>query len=117
MSNRFNKLILELGSHSIDQYPNEACGIINKQFEYIPCRNISKKPKTSFILDPIDYIKLRAEIWGIFHSHPGADIPVPSNRDINSLISTYKYIVGFGKHFYIYDTSFIEVFNESHLTL
>lgn len=97
------KLLNDMGTHSISEFPKEACGIITKELMYIPCRNISKNPKTSFIIDPIDIYKNIDNILGFFHSHPGSSDPIPSTRDAESaMFSEYLFVVGFGTKFYRY---------------
>lgn len=97
------KLLNDMGTHSISEFPKEACGIITKDLVYVPCRNISKNPKTSFIVDPIDIYKNIDNILGFFHSHPGSSDPIPSTRDAESaMFSEYLFVVGFGTKFYRY---------------
>jgi proteasome lid subunit RPN8/RPN11 len=115
----FDNLCNDMGSHSLLDFPRECCGIITTSFEYKPARNISTKPKNSFIIDPLDILKYENCIWGFYHSHPGSDDPIPSKQDLYSTVfSEYKFIVGFGTKFYIYwldkDSLKFEEFNESH---
>jgi proteasome lid subunit RPN8/RPN11 len=116
----FDKLLSDVQSHSVRDYPREACGIITKDFNYIPCKNISNRPKTSFVIDPLAILEHEDNIWGFYHSHPGSADPIPSKKDLEStLFSEYKFLVGFANNTYIYwlneqsDLSF-EKFNESH---
>ncbi len=121
MSN-FANLLFQMGMHSQSELPKEACGIITKDLTYIPCRNISKNPKTSFVIDPRDIANNIDNILGFFHSHPGSSDPVPSRKDATSAIfSEYLFVVGFGTNFYKYwlennDLKF-EKLNESHFTI
>ena len=72
-------------------------------FEYIRCKNISPSPKISFLLDPEALVKNDGNIWGIFHSHPGEDNPIPSKEDkVSAAFNEYKFLVGFNNKFYIY---------------
>lgn len=117
--NKFLDLCRSMGTHSLREFPREACGIITKNFEYLECKNISTKPKTSFIIDPLDILKHENDIWGFFHSHPGSEDPIPSKQDLYSTVfSEYRFIVGFGDNFYIYwldnDNLSFEEFNEGH---
>lgn len=99
----FNALIDAMGTHSISQFPLEACGIITKDLQYIPCKNISKAPKTSFVIDPRDMISHVDNILGFFHSHPGSSDPIPSSKDMASTVfSEYLFVVGFSTKFYKY---------------
>lgn len=103
MESKFNQLITQMGVHSLNDYPAEACGIITTDFEYVPCKNISPQPKLSFILDPVAIYLNEDKIWGFFHSHPGDENPLPSEKDVSSTIfNEYKFVVGFKDKFYIY---------------
>jgi proteasome lid subunit RPN8/RPN11 len=118
----FENLLQSIQTHSLVEYPKEACGIITKELKYIPCKNLSKNPKNSFIIDPLAILHNEDNIWGFYHSHPGSADPIPSNRDIASTVfSEYKFLVGFAQNTYIYwleDNSLkFEKFNESHCTL
>lgn len=117
--NNFNSLVESIGKHSLAEYPKEACGIITKNFDYIPCRNISSSPKNSFVLDPYAILEHEDNIWGFYHSHPGSADPIPSKKDIESTVFTeYKFLVGFAGNTYIYwlenNNLKFERFNESH---
>ena len=122
MLNSFELLVQSIQTHSLVEYPKEACGIITKQLNYIPCKNISKSPKNSFIIDPLSILANEDNIWGFYHSHPGSADPIPSKKDIESTIFTeYKFLVGFAQHTYIYwlekgDLKF-ERFNKDHCAL
>lgn len=92
-----------MGNHALAEFPREACGIITKTFEYVPCRNISASPKNSFVVDPLAIVKHLDNIWGFFHSHPGSSDPIPSTKDAASAFFTeYAFVVGFGTKFYKY---------------
>ena len=92
-----------MGHHFLSEYPREACGLITKDFTYIPCKNISPAPKDSFIVDPITLLKYEDNTWGIVHSHPGDENPIPSEKDMASTVfDEYKFIVGFSDKFFIY---------------
>jgi len=119
MQSSFDILLQALQTHSLMEYPKEACGIITKDFEYVPCKNVSSKPKTSFILDPLAIIEYENNIWGFYHSHPGSADPIPSKKDLDSTVfSEYKFLVGFAQNTYIYwleDNALkFEKFNENH---
>jgi len=119
MQSSFDILLQTLQTHSLMEYPKEACGIITKDFEYVPCKNVSSKPKTSFILDPLAIIEYENNIWGFYHSHPGSADPIPSKKDLDSTVfSEYKFLVGFAQNTYIYwleDNALkFEKFNENH---
>ena len=99
----YAKLKEDMNNHALRDYPKEAVGIILKDFTYVPCKNISTTPKNDFILDPIVFITYEDNIWGIFHSHPGADKPIPSKDDkVSAAFQEYKFLVGFNNEFYIY---------------
>jgi proteasome lid subunit RPN8/RPN11 len=116
---KFEHLVQAMGNHSIAEYPREACGIITKDLAYIPARNISKNPKTSFIVDPIAIAAHYDNILGFFHSHPGSTDPIPSARDVASTaFANYMFVVGFSQNFYRYWTDEgnlrFEKLNENH---
>lgn len=122
MSKRFDKLINDMGIHAQNEYPREVCGIITKFYQYVPCKNISPLPKDSFILDPISLLEYEDNTWGIFHSHPGDENPLPSEEDLqHTIFDYYKFIVGFAAKFYIYwydkklECLRYEPFTEEHL--
>jgi proteasome lid subunit RPN8/RPN11 len=97
------KLLNDMNNHALRDYPRECVGIITKDFNYIPANNISDKPRFTFFLDPADLLKHDGNIWGIFHSHPGSDNPIPSSEDkISAAFSEYKFLVGFNNKFFIY---------------
>ena len=101
--NNFNQLIESMGKHAQAEYPKECCGLITKEFSYIACKNISPLPKESFIIDPESLLEYENDCWGIFHSHPGEENPIPSEEDKRGAVfEEYKFIVGFNTKFYIY---------------
>ena len=100
---RFTNLKEDMNNHALRDYPREAVGVILKNFTYVPCKNISHAPKDSFILDPATFVRHDNDIWGIFHSHPGSDKPIPSQDDkVSAAFQQYKFLVGFNNKFYIY---------------
>lgn len=118
---RLEKLKEQMSAHALKDYPREAVGIITLDFEYIPCKNISDTPKTNFYLDPADLVRNDGNIWGIFHSHPGEEHPIPSSEDkVSAAFNMYKFVVGFNTTFYIYwldkniDALRFEAFEERH---
>jgi len=74
----FKKLEKEMKAHALHDFPRECVGIISKELEYIRCKNVSQTPKTNFFLDPAALVKYDDNIFGIFHSHPGDEDPIPS---------------------------------------
>lgn len=118
----YEQLTQDMNNHALRDYPKECVGIITKEFKYIPCKNISDIPKLTFYLDPADLVRHDGNIWGIFHSHPGSDNPIPSSEDkISAAFQEYKFIVGFNNKFYIYwydsavDALKYTLFEEKHL--
>lgn len=92
---RYEKLIQSFKDHMESTPSEECCGIITKDFEYIPCDNLSPYPKDSFILDPKALLKYADSCWGIFHSHTSEHSEIPSNKDADSTIfKQYKFIMG-----------------------
>ena len=100
---QFKDLINAMGKHAQMEYPNEVCGIVTTNWEYIPCKNLSPSPKDSYVLDPIALLEHEDIIYAIFHSHAGDENPLPSEADFaHTVFDCYKFIVGFNKKFYIY---------------
>lgn len=101
---RYERLINSLCAHMANDKTVECCGIITTDFEYIPCKNISSKPKNSFVLDPYALVKYEDRCWGIFHSHTEHHDELPSEEDKKSAsMLEYKFIVGnLNKTFYLY---------------
>tara|TARA_Y100000310_G_scaffold154728_1_gene154230 strand:+ start:2058 stop:2411 length:354 start_codon:yes stop_codon:yes gene_type:complete len=90
-------------NHADSQHPNECCGIVTTDFEYVPYRNIAPDPENYFVLDPIAFVDHPNDCWAIFHSHPDQDNPLPSENDIESTsFEEYKFIVGWKEKFYLY---------------
>ena len=119
---KFKQLKKEMSKHSLDEYPKECVGIVTKDFEYIPCENISTQPKLTFILNPGDLVKHDGNIWGIFHSHPGEENPIPSKEDkVSAAFQEYKFLVGFKENIYIYwldknvDALIFDEFKDIHI--
>ena len=119
---RFLKLKEDMNAHAMLDYPRGCVGIITNDFKYIPCNNISHMPKHTFILDPADLVKNDGNIWGIFHSHPGEENPLPSKEDkVSAAFKEYKFIVGFNNKFFTYwldhnvDALMFDEFKEEHL--
>jgi len=80
--------------HAVSCQPYESCGILytnKKEINYGPCKNLAyEEPETSFVIDPLDWIKYEdiaddneGEIIGIVHSHPNGQL-VFSETDIAS---------------------------------
>lgn len=119
---RFERLIESMQIHALKDYPREAVGIILKDYTYVPCRNLSEEPTLSFILDPGALVEHDGNIWGIFHSHPGDDNPIPSEEDkVSAAFKEYKFLVGFNNKFYIYwlnenvDALMFDKFTRDHI--
>lgn len=91
-------ILEEMISLAIQNYPNEACGILtgakgqNSVSRFIPCRNIydemharfpesyPRTAKTAFLIDPLEQQRLLSEadregleVKAIFHSHTDHD--------------------------------------------
>jgi proteasome lid subunit RPN8/RPN11 len=118
----FTKLKEDMNNHALSHYPREAVGIITKDFLYIPCKNLSNNPNITFFLDPAALVQYDGNIWGIFHSHPGSDNPIPSSEDkVSAAFNEYKFLVGFNNKFFIYwydsniDALKFDMFKEVHL--
>ena len=119
---RFTELTEEMNAHALRDYPREAVGLVTKDFKYVPCKNITNTPKLTFVLDPVDLVKNDGNIWGIFHSHPGDENPIPSKEDkVSAAFQEYKFLVGFNNKFFIYwldqglDALIFDKFKDTHL--
>ena len=118
----YEQLKQDMNNHALRDYPRECVGIITRDFKYIPCKNVSDNPKLTFYLDPAALVQYDGQIWGIFHSHPGSDNPIPSSEDkVSAAFQEYKFLVGFNNRFYIYwydravDALRYTTFEEKHL--
>jgi len=76
----------------------------------------------TFLLDPADLVRNDGNIWGIFHSHPGDENPIPSKEDkVSAAFQEYTFLVGFSNKFYTYwldqdlDALIFDEFKEEHL--
>ena len=122
MSEKNFKLLCDsMGKYAQSEFPFEACGIITQDFNFIPVKNISNKPRNSFMLDPTIFIEYEDNIWGIFHSHTEERFSTPSESDFKqSFWNDLKYVLFANGSFYIYwfDTTNnikrVEPFNEHH---
>ena len=111
-----------MNAHALRDYPRECVGIITNDFIYVPCINTSPQPNEAFILDPAALVQYDDNIWGIFHSHPGDENPIPSREDkVSAAFQEYKFLVGFNNKFFIYwldynvDALIFDEFKEEHL--
>jgi len=99
----FNRIKKEMKAHALKDFPRECVGLVTKDMQYIPCKNISSTPKTTFFLDPEALVVNDGNIFGIFHSHPGEEDPIPSKEDkMSTMFSEYKFFVGFINKIYTY---------------
>lgn len=90
----------EIHQHALDEYPNEACGLVvayGRHHRIIRADNQAPDPRTTFVMDPAAWLEVRdsEEVIGIYHSHPDGNAE-PSPADLTSCeISGYPwYIVG-----------------------
>lgn len=64
----------------------EICGFVMKNWDIVPCDNVSPFARKMFEIDPAFQLELvktqRNNILGIYHSHPGQN-PRPSITDVN----------------------------------
>jgi proteasome lid subunit RPN8/RPN11 len=117
----YKQLTTELGKYAQAQYPFEACGIITKDFRFIPSKNLSNKPRSSFMLDPLLFVEHDDNIWGIFHSHPNEKHSAPSEEDLKHLVyDELKFVLGVQDTLFIYwydkekNIKRYELLNEDH---
>tara|TARA_R110002020_G_scaffold436880_3_gene647055 strand:- start:1044 stop:1424 length:381 start_codon:yes stop_codon:yes gene_type:complete len=102
-SNTYANLIKDMQKHAFEESPKECCGVITDEFNYVPYPNLAEDPENFFLLDPMALVNHYDNCWGIFHSHPEQDNPLPSENDIASTSFTeYHFIVGWKNKFYIY---------------
>ena len=75
------ELLKQLKQHTIECYPNEACGLIVGDL-FVPIGNVAPHPRGSFIMCPVQLADAldRFEPTAIFHSHPD-DTAAPSAHD------------------------------------
>jgi len=118
----YEQLKNDMNVNAMQEYPLECVGIVTKDYKYIPCINISDQPKNTFVLDPGALVQNDGNIWGIFHSHPGEENPIPSKEDkVSAAFQEYKFLVGFNDKFFIYwldsnlDALIFDEFKEEHI--
>ena len=100
--NTYEILIKDIQVHANSEAPKECCGIITSDFKYVPYDNLSPNPEDFFVLDPMALVE-HPDCWGIFHSHPDQDNPLPSKGDADSTaFKEYNFLVGWKNKFYIY---------------
>lgn len=80
-------MIEEIKEHFKKEYPREGCGIIGivkGKKKWFPCKNIAEDEE-NFVMDSNDwfYVKSRADIFAIVHSHPDSSNEA-SNIDIEN---------------------------------
>jgi len=85
--------------HTLDDYPNEAVGLILED-EYVRLENVSETPTKSFEVDSVEYVKHK-DVVALYHSHPydkddketiklqrmKFDLRTPSLKDIETHIA------------------------------
>lgn len=82
-------LKLLIRQHALDEYPNEACGIINSKGEYLQFKNVSPSPEKAaqFRRGILAKRLLNKSIRAVVHSHPNGP-NCPSEADMISQIHT-----------------------------
>ncbi|MAF24954.1 hypothetical protein CL634_05200 [bacterium] len=76
----------EIKLHSLEEDPNECCGLIleiDKDLRIMKCKNISKDKLNNFEIGPHDYLRgeKRGKIKAYYHSHPNDEIGTFSDID------------------------------------
>lgn len=74
--------------HARSCYPQEACGLVvifKGREKYVPARNVSHTPRSSFVISAEDYAAAAdmGEVVAIFHSHPDESAH-PSGSDVRA---------------------------------
>lgn len=77
----------EIKEHSLDEAPNECCGLIlevSGETKVLRCNNVANDKKTDFEIDVLDYLKgcKEGNIKAYYHSHPHDEIGKFSDADI-----------------------------------
>jgi proteasome lid subunit RPN8/RPN11 len=86
-------LVLEMFAHARDTEPEECCGLVGGRDTFAsaiyPLRNVARDPLRSYEGAPQELFdaqrRMRArgeELIAIYHSHPRAIDPVPSDSDV-----------------------------------
>lgn len=74
----------EIQRHARSVYPEESVGFVING-EYVPQKNISNKPLSSFLVDPRDYPE--QGLQAVVHSHPEGEL-IPSEADMRCQITS-----------------------------
>jgi len=109
---KLNKNIKKyIKKHSLEEYPNECCGLIiendeKKQSPY-RCKNISDQKNKNFEIDAESYLKASelGEIKAYYHSHPDDNDDFSGADRISSRSHGLPIIMYFlkGNEFFIYE--------------
>jgi proteasome lid subunit RPN8/RPN11 len=75
-----------IASHSIEEHPNECCGMVIENadgYKAIRCDNVARNKKENFRISPVDYLRAGGEgkIRAYYHSHPDDEEGVFSGTD------------------------------------
>jgi proteasome lid subunit RPN8/RPN11 len=93
-----HEVIVAAKLHAKKEYPKESCGLVVNN-EYIPCKNVSKRPEDTFLIDPEQQvpIELKHKVQAVIHSHKmfkynGIEVPCdwPSKRDMERQVASGK---------------------------
>tara|TARA_B100000959_G_scaffold279199_1_gene338928 strand:- start:1742 stop:2071 length:330 start_codon:yes stop_codon:yes gene_type:complete len=93
-----NDIKTKIKEHSIDEHPNECCGLVlsDGKREWIhKCKNIAKDKKNNFDICPIDYIEATkiGKIKAYYHSHPDNNYELSDMDKKVSLFNELKLIM------------------------
>ena len=69
--------------HTLACYPQEMCGIITTEEEFVPLTNIHEKPEESFTIAPTELVPYLGKVKYILHSHC-RDIRTPEVFDLRT---------------------------------
>lgn len=100
----------EMFAHARDESPAECCGLVGgggqRARAIYPLRNVAREPLTCYEAAPEEFFAAQRimlergeELLGIYHSHPRAKEPVPSETDVRLAYypSAIYFIIGLGE--------------------
>lgn len=97
-------------AHALAAHPAECCGLVGGEAygearSVYPLRNVSRSPLNAYEAAPEELFAVQRDmrsrgeqLLGIYHSHPRASEPTPSERDVRLAFypSAVYFIIGLG---------------------